>query len=188
MTVSVQYVKRFQMVFDFGRQALAAPVLPPEYRWIPWSPSLLETHAKVKYLSFCDDLDARIFPSFASLDRCRNLMNAISSRNGFLPETTWLIARTSSDSDAPPEYCATIQGIRHAFDSGGIQNVAVMPDFRRRGLGQSLVLKALDGFRNAGVRKVALEVTAENATAVRLYNRIGFETVQTVYKETRGYS
>ena len=172
-------------MFDLSRCALAASVLPPAYIWIPWSKAHLDTHAHVKYSSFCGDQDAMLFPSFSSLDRCRNLMNVISSRTGFLPETTWLIAKAYPQG--PLEYCGTIQGLRHSFDAGGIQNVAVLPDFRRQGLGRALVLKALDGFKKAGIRKVALEVTATNSTAFHLYKRIGFETIRTVYKETIAY-
>jgi ribosomal protein S18 acetylase RimI-like enzyme len=33
-----------------------------------------------------------------------------------------------------------------------------------------------------GLSRVGLEVTAENASAVRLYQRLGFRRVRTVYK------
>ena len=80
------------------------------------------------------------------------------------------------------EYCATIQGIRHSPEAGGIQNVAVIPTHRKLGLGKALVLQCLAGFQKADVRQVSLEVTANNYTAVHLYTRIGFQTRETVYK------
>lgn len=179
----IQYIKRYQMVFHFAGKLRKTPFLPQGYVWVPWAPSVLKQHAKVKYLSFCNDMDGHLFPSFSSLEGCERLMGAISSRSGFLPETTWLIAY-AGETGGPVEYCATIQGIQHNREAGGIQNVAVLPAYRRRGLGEALVWKALEGFRKSGVQKVSLEVTAENETAYQLYLRIGFGVLQTVYKET----
>lgn len=179
----IQYIKRYQMAFDLTKQNLPTAVLPGDFIWVPWKESLAEAHARVKYESFCNDMDGSLFPSFSTLEGCRRLMDVITSRSGFLPGTTWLIAYAPNPQDNPV-YCATIQGIRHSPESGGIQNVAVAPNFRRRGLGEVLVRKALHGFRQAGVKKVALEVTAENTTAVNLYLRIGFQMLQTVYKES----
>ena len=51
-----------------------------------------------------------------------------------------------------------------------------------RGLGAALLLKALHGFRNAGLGRAFLEVTAQNDGAVRLYHRLGFRRRKTVYK------
>ena len=38
------------------------------------------------------------------------------------------------------------------------------------------------GFQQVGIRKVALEVTAENKAATRLYERCGFRRIKTLYK------
>ena len=42
--------------------------------------------------------------------------------------------------------------------------------------------KSLDGFRRAGLMKAFLEVTSRNDLAIRLYRRLGFSKVRTVYK------
>ena len=42
--------------------------------------------------------------------------------------------------------------------------------------------KSLEGFREAGVFRVTLEVTAKNQDAQRLYERLGFRRLRTVYK------
>jgi len=44
------------------------------------------------------------------------------------------------------------------------------------------LLRSLVGFRQAGVRRVYLEVTAKNRGAIRLYQRAGFVALRTVYK------
>ena len=176
------YIKRYQMVVDLAKVVLPEGPLPTGFHFLEWHPAFLERHAKTKYLSFCNEMDARIFPSFRQYDACLRLMRSIAGKSGFLPETTWLIVQGEPFKEVRD--CATIQGLRHADDLGAIQNVAVLPGFRRRGLGLALVLKSLHGFHVAGVNQVTLEVTAENTPAVRLYEKLGFHAVKTIYKET----
>jgi hypothetical protein len=46
----------------------------------------------------------------------------------------------------------------------------------------------LRGFRQAGLRRAYLEVTAQNEGAIRLYRRLGFVKVRTVYKAVEIHS
>jgi ribosomal protein S18 acetylase RimI-like enzyme len=75
-----------------------------------------------------------------------------------------------------------VQGIRDGKGAGSIQNLGIVPEHRGRGLGTCLLYAALDGFRRAGLRRACLEVTAQNADAIRLYRRHGFRRARTVYK------
>ena len=61
----------------------------------------------------------------------------------------------------------TVQGVRDSSGFGAIQNLGVVQEHRRCGLGTSLLLRALTGFRQAGVRRVYLEVSTQNAAALR---------------------
>ena len=97
------------------------------------------------------------------------------------PLATWLIAYRPT-ARARSEYCATIQGIRGRQLAGSVQNVGVVPEHRGSGLGTQLLLRSLFGFRESGLQRVSLEVTARNVDAQRLYARLGFRTVRTVYK------
>jgi ribosomal protein S18 acetylase RimI-like enzyme len=65
---------------------------------------------------------------------------------------------------------------------GAIQNLGITPEHRGRGLGGLLMIKALEGFQRAGLSRAFLEVTSDNTTAIRLYRRLGFSKVRTVYK------
>ena len=75
-----------------------------------------------------------------------------------------------------------MQGVCDERGLGAIQNLGVVAAYRRDGLGMNLLLRALAGFRRAGVRRVWLEVTAQNNRAIRLYRRAGFITTKVVYK------
>lgn len=203
---TVRYVKRLRMSIDFHDvpDAVRGPgALPSGFVWVPWHTCLTDVHGWVKYMSFRHSFDANVFPTFRSLDACIGLMRSIASHSGFLPKGTWLIARRAEGCSLPmpvngdneyilrsrkPEsefldYVATIQGIRTAPGICGIQNVAVRPEFRGRGLGRALLMKGLQGFYQSGIQRVSLEATSGNTPAVKLYETAGFQLCQTLYKE-----
>ena len=68
-------------------------------------------------------------------------------------------------------------------DEAELGDLAVHPDFRRRGIGSRLLVRTLDEARSRAIRVLYLEVRAGNEDARRLYERSGFE-VMTV---RRGY-
>jgi ribosomal protein S18 acetylase RimI-like enzyme len=174
------YFKRYRMEIALTGRDLVAPSVPPGYRLEAWQPSLLDQFAEAKYASFRSEMDANVFPCLGELDGCRRLMREIVRKPGFLPDTTWVL---SWHVDARRrEFCGTVQGIRDAAGLGSIQNLGIAPEHRNSGLGTSLLFHSLRGFRQAGIPRVYLEVTAQNDGAIRLYRRLGFTTIKTVYK------
>ncbi|MCA9264540.1 MAG: GNAT family N-acetyltransferase [Planctomycetales bacterium] len=168
------------MEVDLRRHLPAPPTLPLGYSFIPWSPDLVDLHAEVKQRCFQWEIDATVFPCLGDLAGCQNLMREIASREGFIEQATWLIR--CDEGERTGECCGTIQGIETRPGFGGIQNVGTTAPHRGLGLGQALVSQSLYGFASRGVRRVFLEVTAENHVAVRLYQRLGFRHMRTVYK------
>jgi ribosomal-protein-alanine N-acetyltransferase len=65
------------------------------------------------------------------------------------------------------------------FDEIHINNVAVRPMFRGRGLGSALMRHVLAEARRLGARRATLEVRASNTAARRLYERLGFYVAAT---------
>jgi GNAT superfamily N-acetyltransferase len=173
------YFKRFRMEIDLAAAA-AQGSLPPGYRFVPWNEAVVDVHARTKFRAFRDEIDALVFPCLGDIDGCRRLMREIRNKPGFQPAATWLIARGSSPEAL--QWCGTIQGVGARGSVGMIQNVGVVPGHRGLGLGRCLVDQALAGFRMQGLRRVGLEVTVDNARAVRLYQRMGFRRTRTVYK------
>lgn len=177
--MGLTYFKRFQMEISLRRFSADFPALPSAYRLLPWTFDLLEEHAEAKFRSFAGEIDACVFPCLGELEGCSRLMRDIVSRDGFLPRATWLACSWSNGDQMP---CGTVQGMRVGPGRGSIQNLGVVPDHRGHGLGTALLMHALVGFQESGMRRVSLEVTAENQAAVRLYQTIGFRTVRTLYK------
>lgn len=65
---------------------------------------------------------------------------------------------------------------RGATKPASIEILAVTEDQRRKGIGTSLVNSLLDVLRGKGVDYVSLAVPAEETSAKRLYDKMGFET------------
>jgi len=55
-----------------------------------------------------------------------------------------------------------------------IANVAVHPDFRRRGIARSLTRRAIDHARQRGAQSTWLHVREENDAAISLYSSLGY--------------
>ena len=176
--MAITYYKRFRMEVDLDGR-LAPCALSPPFSWVSWEESLVDQHAEVKYLSFRGEIDACVFPCLGDRHGCQRLMREIRRKPGFLAGATWLIA-------GPGGYVGTVQGVMDRGSIGAIQNLGVVPDYRGMGLGRALVRRALDGFYQAGLRRAYLEVTAENACAVRLYRAVGFRRAKTLYKAVDG--
>jgi GNAT superfamily N-acetyltransferase len=172
------------MVFDFTKTPLVPPTLPTGFWFAEWSASLMEPHADVLHRSFRNDSDGIVFTSFQQYKPCYRLIETLADSPHFLPEATLLIAYGNPDDIF--EYVANIQGLKLSDEVGAIQNVAVLPDYRRRGIGQALVQGALQGFQRAGVQQVTLEATTDNFPAVNLYHRIGFTTTRVYFREFFG--
>src|SRR5262249_25897366 len=132
-------------------------------------------HAEVLCESFHREIDSHVFVSLSDLLGCRCLMTEIARKPGFLPCATWLLVGVNG-------YCGSVQGIRERTGLGAIQNLGIVPAHRGRGLGRALLLQALHGFRQAGLQLASLEVTAQNESAVRLYQSLGFRRRKIIYK------
>ncbi len=61
------------------------------------------------------------------------------------------------------------------IDEAHIATIAVHPDFRRRGIGEQILLQALGSAQNEGARRAFLEVRAGNVAAQAMYKKYGFE-------------
>ena len=62
------------------------------------------------------------------------------------------------------------------LDEGNLDNIAVAPEHRRRGVAEAL-LSALTGFSREKLAVLMLEVRASNAPAIALYEKHGFAAV-----------
>ncbi len=77
------------------------------------------------------------------------------------------------EEDGKPVGLITVSR-RGTTDGWMIGNMAVLPEFRRRGIARNLVQAALEFIRERGGNMAALDVIAENLPAYKLYESLGF--------------
>ena len=65
-------------------------------------------------------------------------------------------------------------GSQTVMDETDMMNVAVHPDYRRRGVAEALVNGLVAYLQKTGSRCLTLEVRASNAPAIALYGKLGF--------------
>lgn len=65
-------------------------------------------------------------------------------------------------------------GLHEIFNEGHITNVAVLPEFRGRRIGEKLLNKLFSIVKNT-VDQYTLEVRVSNKAAITLYSRLGFK-------------
>jgi ribosomal-protein-alanine N-acetyltransferase len=73
--------------------------------------------------------------------------------------------------------------LRGLVKKGHIVSVAVLPQCRRKGIGEALVTKAMENMRLYKAKQCFLEVRVTNIEAVGLYKKLGFGVSRTM----RGY-
>ncbi len=68
-------------------------------------------------------------------------------------------------------------GSQISFPEADVMNVAVRPEYRRRGIGEILVEVLSTHLRNIDCESLTLEVRASNMPAIALYEKLGFTQV-----------
>ena len=68
-------------------------------------------------------------------------------------------------------------GSQTCGDESDVMNVAVHPDFRRRGIAEALVKSLTEELKKIESRCLALEVRVSNVPAIALYEKLGFEEI-----------
>lgn len=88
----------------------------------------------------------------------------------------WVAQEPAADAAAPPRPAGLIL-CRVAADEAEVLTIAVLPPYRRRGVGRMLLDAALDTAGRAGAEAMFLEAAANNTAALALYSSVGFSQV-----------
>ena len=108
------------------------------------------------------------------------------SENAFLASVENLIERTDTEfllaspsEDSPPEGVCQLRfrfSVWTASDDCWLEDLFVSDDARGKGVGAALVEAALERARVRGCRRIELDTSESNQSALRLYERFGFST------------
>jgi RimJ/RimL family protein N-acetyltransferase len=72
-------------------------------------------------------------------------------------------------------WCDVTPKTRPVYAHSGVLGIALLPPFRGQGIGERLIRRTLDAARAFGLHRVELTVRENNAGAIELYKKVGFE-------------
>lgn len=145
------------------------PSLDPEFALEPWDRRWLRPLAEILVRAYTGMPEIRFYPELSATARClRWLQQRINDETAPIqPEASALLRQGTVPVGG-------ILAARTGPDTGSIEHIAVLPEYRRRGLGKALLEWSLRQLRDRGARRVELHVTADNLPAIRLYTDRGF--------------
>ena len=82
----------------------------------------------------------------------------------------WLVA---TEGDRVAGYI----GSQTVMEETDMMNVAVHPDYRRKGIAEALVNDLVENLKKMGSHCLTLEVRASNVPAITLYEKLGFSEI-----------
>lgn len=86
------------------------------------------------------------------------------------PLSLWIVA-------VEGERLAGYVGSQSVMGEADMMNIAVSPQYRRRGIGESLINALISQLKNKEVHSLTLEVRASNHAAMALYKKLAFAQV-----------
>ena len=119
-------------------------------------------------------VDSEINDQYRTLSGSLRFLNNIVRFPGcgtFDPEGSFVAVHKRAGSLVGLILCSRV---RH--DVGHVTQVCVLPEYRSRGLGELLIAATAGNLRQRNFSLLSLTVTEANARAVKLYQRLGFDT------------
>ncbi|MDY2960128.1 MAG: ribosomal protein S18-alanine N-acetyltransferase [Hornefia sp.] len=68
-------------------------------------------------------------------------------------------------------------GVWNIMEECHINNVAVLPEFRRRKIGMTIIKTLIEVTERQGIKSHTLEVRESNRAAISMYEKMGFQSV-----------
>jgi len=142
-----------------------------------WNDRFFDPCAKLIYLAYANHIDGDINDQYRSRHGALKFLKNIIHLPGcgqFLPGASFVLRHPGSDDLAGAVLTSEV-----AAGVGHTTQLCVQPGFQGHGLGRLLMHASEDALRGMHYKELSLTVTAENRTAVQLYERLGFHTIKT---------
>jgi ribosomal protein S18 acetylase RimI-like enzyme len=169
-----KFDRKFMIADRESIEANVQKELPEGYSIALYSDELEDPTADLMFRANENNVDVLVFPEFfGSLELCRRLIeNTKNNRYGQWKDD---ISKVLRYNDRIIGICLlTLRG-----DYGYIPDIAIDPEFRRKGFGRILLLKSLKDLLETEeeLKGISLDVTIENP-ARYLYESLGFKDVR----------
>lgn len=167
---------RVFMNFEMARHPQTGSALPPEFEIRPWSEDQYQASAALITAAYRGHVDSEINDQYRTLTGSLRFLNNIVRFPGcgtFDPHGSFVVFLRKTRTLIGLILCSQVRS-----DVGHITQVCVLPDYRSAGLGVALLAATTHSLRERKFHAISLTVTQANDRAIKLYERIGFDSVR----------
>jgi ribosomal protein S18 acetylase RimI-like enzyme len=164
---------RVFMLLPLASAKLKTAPLPAEIEIRRWSEQDYQAAASVITHAYRGHVDAEINDQYRSLSGSLRFLNNIVRFPGcgtFDLESSFVAIDRHARSVVGVILCSRVRQ-----DVGHVTQVCVVPEYRLKGIGESLLAATIANLRQRKFTLLSLTVTEANHGAIELYERIGFE-------------
>jgi ribosomal protein S18 acetylase RimI-like enzyme len=165
---------RLFMVLELGKHEAEKPPTHPDLEIRPWTDADYQPSAAVITAAYRGHVDAQINDQYHTLSGSLRFLNNIVRFPGcgvFDSESSFVALDRKAKNMIGLILCSRV---RH--DVGHVTQVCVLPEYRSRRIGESLMAANVGNLRRRNFSLLSLTVTEANARAVALYRRLEFDT------------
>jgi ribosomal protein S18 acetylase RimI-like enzyme len=141
-----------------------------------WSDHYHDATAQLIAAAYAGHIDGRINDQYRSIAGARRFLNNIVQYPGC--GAFYRPASLAAFEAVSGRLCGISLASLVTPETGHLTQICVSPSVRGTGIGHELLRQSLIILREIGCTSVSLTVTAANADAVALYERVGFETIR----------
>jgi ribosomal protein S18 acetylase RimI-like enzyme len=165
---------RLFMTLPLGKAAPENVRTHPEVEIRPWSEGDYQPSAAVITAAYRSHVDAQINDQYHTLSGSLRFLNNVVRFPGcgtFDAESSFVALDRKARSLIGLILCSRVRN-----DVGHITQVCILPEYRSRGIGETLIAATENNLRKRNFDLLSLTVTEANARAVALYRRLNFES------------
>jgi len=165
---------RLFMVLALGNSVPPARAADPEIEIRRWTEADYQPAAAVITAAYRGHVDAQINDQYHTLAGSLRFLNNIVRFPGcglFDIESSFAAVDRKAKNLIGLILCSRVRG-----DVGHVTQVCVLPEYRSRGIGETLLSATTTNLRKRGFSMLSLTVTEANAGAVALYRRLNFDS------------
>jgi ribosomal protein S18 acetylase RimI-like enzyme len=165
---------RLFMVLALGKACAQTPATHSEVEIRRWTDADYQPAAAVITAAYRNHVDAQINDQYHTLTGSLRFLNNIVRFPGcgvFDAESSFVALDRKAKNLIGLILCSRVRS-----DVGHVTQVCVLPEYRSRGIGESLMAATMGNLRKRSFSMLSLTVTEANSRAVALYHRLDFDT------------
>jgi ribosomal protein S18 acetylase RimI-like enzyme len=141
-----------------------------------WNDRAFDQCARLMQLAYASHVDGEINDQYRSeagaVKFLRNIV-VLPGCGQFLPEASFVVRPRIGDRPIGMVLTSRVsEGVGHTTQ------ICVMPGYQGHGIGRHMMEASIRALQGRGFHSLSLTVTAVNASAVQLYEKIGFRTIK----------